>query len=469
MTTTVPLLPTPIPSRNDPNTFAARADASMAQLNATLSALNVQNVENNTLNSQVQVNADLVSASAALQFAAANFAGEWAGLTGARNIPTSVRHVGRLWMLLQNLANVASQTPADGSAYWMDVTPVSQVGGVITGGLQLTSINGGPVSGFRNWLINGDFAIHQYDSDWLTGNQKRFFDMWQTTSTIAGAPSNIQTNRGSLESVRIGTPVATLGAGEFYRHTSHIEGYNASALVGKDFTLSFEVSSSDSGVHCVSLRNFDNTQCRVFEYTLPVTGGFGSVWTKVSIFVSGGLPSTGFNDNFGVGLELGWTLAAGSSLRGGTAAWAAGGHIATANQVNKFVSTGFSQQFAIREVQVELGPVATKFERRPYHVELAACRRYYRLVGGYAGWSTTTTTLNGFAISIDQPMRIGPVAFLRDGTAAAHNPSVAFRDISTVAFSGDQSGGYLSCTCTATTANRLHNIVHGKIALVAHF
>lgn len=47
-----------------------------------------------------------------------NFKGDWSALTGPLNRPASVAHAGRIWLLLQDLANVASATPADGSAYW---------------------------------------------------------------------------------------------------------------------------------------------------------------------------------------------------------------------------------------------------------------------------------------------------------------------------------------------------------------
>lgn len=55
-------------------------------------------------------------------FAAANYKGEWSTLTGALNVPATVTHLGRLWYLKLNLANVASQTPTLGSAYWGEVS-----------------------------------------------------------------------------------------------------------------------------------------------------------------------------------------------------------------------------------------------------------------------------------------------------------------------------------------------------------
>ncbi|WP_313330346.1 hypothetical protein [Comamonas sp.] len=55
-------------------------------------------------------------------FAAANYKGEWSTLSGALNVPATVTHLGRLWYLKLNLANVTTQAPALGSAYWGEVS-----------------------------------------------------------------------------------------------------------------------------------------------------------------------------------------------------------------------------------------------------------------------------------------------------------------------------------------------------------
>ncbi len=49
--------------------------------------------------------------------AAANFKGLWSALTGPLNKPACVKHEGRFWMLLNNLANAAASEPG-ASADW---------------------------------------------------------------------------------------------------------------------------------------------------------------------------------------------------------------------------------------------------------------------------------------------------------------------------------------------------------------
>lgn len=113
--------PTP-PSRGDPVNFSTRGDlffawfpAFVIEMNAALAAI---------LASQSATEAAAASAASAASMASmtANSKGAWSGLTGPLNVPASVFHNGLAWGLLQNLANVTTQTPAQGSAYW---TPLS--------------------------------------------------------------------------------------------------------------------------------------------------------------------------------------------------------------------------------------------------------------------------------------------------------------------------------------------------------
>lgn len=57
-------------------------------------------------------------------FNAANFKGDWATLTGALNLPASVRHNGRFWLLLANVAEVTLAVPGV-SASWSPLDAAS--------------------------------------------------------------------------------------------------------------------------------------------------------------------------------------------------------------------------------------------------------------------------------------------------------------------------------------------------------
>jgi len=66
--------------------------------------------------------ADVSATAAALSESAANsaanFKGLWSSLSGALNKPATVLHDGSYWVLLNNLANVASSTPSPSNTDW---------------------------------------------------------------------------------------------------------------------------------------------------------------------------------------------------------------------------------------------------------------------------------------------------------------------------------------------------------------
>ncbi len=105
--TTVTPIPTPVPSTSDPANFAVRADATLSGMAVTFAEFNL-NVPG--------LNAAIAAGAAAV--AAANYVGSWSGLTGALNIPASVSHNGRVWLLESNTANVTTITPGV-SSQWL--------------------------------------------------------------------------------------------------------------------------------------------------------------------------------------------------------------------------------------------------------------------------------------------------------------------------------------------------------------
>ena len=98
-------LPTPPLRSDDPVTFASRADALLSALPAFVTEVNALGID------QAGTYAANAAASAASAAAAANFAGEWGGLVGDLAVPASVEHSDRLWLLLNDLADVTASEP----------------------------------------------------------------------------------------------------------------------------------------------------------------------------------------------------------------------------------------------------------------------------------------------------------------------------------------------------------------------
>lgn len=124
ITQTISSFPT-APTRSDPSTFSARADAFMGSLEDMPAEVNTWAGEANTL--KTEMNADATTATDAKNIAiiaqdmavsSANFKGNWSDLTGALNIPASVLHNGTYWMLVSNLADVTASEPSDINTDW---------------------------------------------------------------------------------------------------------------------------------------------------------------------------------------------------------------------------------------------------------------------------------------------------------------------------------------------------------------
>lgn len=130
--TPVDALPT-APDPNDRATFDSRAypfqqalsGAYRTQMNALADNVN-NNANEASLASTAAVTAAASASTAASQaVAAANFKGEWPDLIGPLNKPACVKHNGRFWMLLNNLADVTASQPGV-SADWTSLN-VGQV------------------------------------------------------------------------------------------------------------------------------------------------------------------------------------------------------------------------------------------------------------------------------------------------------------------------------------------------------
>lgn len=166
--TPVPALATDLPDPSDRTTYGPRGRAVWDwEVNTLVPGINA-------VGQAAYENAVAAEDAAQAASAAANFKGAWSSLTGALNKPAAVSHAGTVWALLNNLANVTTSTPGV-SADWFDIGGVKRNGDVMTGPLEVlpgatgaeapqaqeTAMLATTQLGFRNRVINGNFAINQ--------------------------------------------------------------------------------------------------------------------------------------------------------------------------------------------------------------------------------------------------------------------------------------------------------------------
>jgi len=159
-------------------------------------------------------------------------------------------------------------------------------------------------------------------------------------------------------------------------------------------TLSFWAKSVKAGTYCVSISAEDSSSTRKFvkEYTLVA-----NTWKKVEITFAGESGVTVNNDT-GVGLDIRWTLQAGSSRDNATNnTWnSSDTSIATSNQVNFFDDV--ANNFFLTGVMLEVGEKASPhFEHEPYDVTYKKCLRYYQRITGTAASNHYLGTLQAYA------------------------------------------------------------------------
>ena len=257
----------------------------------------------------------------------------------------------------------------------------------------LSSLNGGPIAGNRNRIINGDMRIWQRGTTFTnvpngTYCADRFslsLNGINLTITQSTDVPNAQF-KYSLQAVPASSATATEAVIRQW-----VEQQNIYDFAGQLVTTSAWVKCSKSQVK-IRLGSWNATGGGDSSQTINVTA---NTWTKIS-----------------------YTHNSYSSVT----AW--GG---TPVDSGAYVDVGFndgatltpSDYILITGVQVEPGTVATPFERRSYGQELALCQRYYfRLVNNTGASANILSTFQaitagsaqGKLLDLPVPMRSTPTA-----------------------------------------------------------
>lgn len=274
-----------------------------------------------------------------------------------------------------------------------------------------------------NPIINGNMEIWQRGTTFAAAATGQYSaDRWKYGKTSAEVVTiNRSTNvptvaqagvlfNYSLE-VDVTTADAAIAAGDLSQVEQIIEGYNWRHYAQRQFTLSFWVMSSKTGIHCVAFQN-GTDRGFVSEYTVNAA----DTWEYKTVTVSAS-PSAGtWNYTTGVGLRVTFILAAGSTFHTTAGAWQSSGQAwATSNQVNVLDNT--ANFFRITGVKLELGSVATPIQFMPFEEELARCQRYYQKSFVYG-----TAPAQNAGLALGEVRFLAPVA----GAVAFVSPSFPF-------------------------------------------
>ena len=306
-----------------------------------------------------------------------------------------------------------------------------------------TALTNRPLSN-RNIIINGAMQIAQRNANTTAITTDGYYspDRWNINISSSGTWTM---NVDSAGVNRVGpdefsnscnlictTADSSLSAGDFLVFQQRFEGLNVQQIekgtpAAESVTVSWYAKSSNTGTYICELFDNDNTRQCSKSWTINAA----NTWEKKSVTFPADATGRLDNDNL-LSFILNFWLAAGTTWTSGTlnTSWAS---TTSANRaVGQFNLAGnINNYMAITGVQMELGSVATPFERRPFGTELALCQRYYAkfnsLSGDYVGFASgvcDTTTAGFMFVQYPVAMRTSPT--LSQSSTAIYSASGFF-------------------------------------------
>ena len=243
--------------------------------------------------------------------------------------------------------------------------------------------------GFRNRIINGDMRIDQRNAGAAVTvaagggyaldrfNVQSDLGSGSTMQRVAEAPEGFAYS----QKLTIGTGATPTGS-QFGRLIYYVEGqdcidFDWTTASAKAVTLSFWTRSSLTGTFGVCLKLQAGSPYTSFFASYTINSA--NTWEYKTITIPAATMTAGTRSTTnGIGILVAWDLGEGPdrSTTAGYKASADGGTLGLTGGTKVFATSGATWQ--ITGVQLEVGSVATPFERRPYGTELMLCQRYYQ-------------------------------------------------------------------------------------------
>lgn len=278
------------------------------------------------------------------------------------------------------------------------------------------SFNGFGGSGFKNYIINGNFNVWQRGTSFVnTTTSSMSLDGNFATSVTPSGTCTISkdsitysgTVYNALKAVANNIGVSST----FYTHHTMLEGSNVHTLRNKPFVISFLIDVSHAGNYNINIRKYNasDVATKTFAKLVSLVAGVN----KVEILVPA--DSGEIQSNVSKGLTIliaGQTNTSITSVEG----WQDGNFSSITGARRWWETDGAYVKIA--QVQLEEGSIATPFENRPYGLELSLCQRYYEKIDSNRCNIPVYGTGTGFLGSVKYKVPKRTVPTISLGTAS---------------------------------------------------
>ena len=263
------------------------------------------------------------------------------------------------------------------------------LGGVKVDGTTIQAAGDGTISTTvvpmgDNRIINGDMRIDQRNNG-ASGTANGYtVDRWnyysnqaakgtwgQKLNAIAG-PVGFPYYLGFQSS----SAYAPLAADQFiiqqYLEFDAVSDFAFGSASASSITLSFWARSSLTGTFGGAIQNNGASRNYPFTYSLPTANS----WTKITLTIPGDTTGTWTVSGNSAALGVIFDLGTGSTYRAPANAWTSSPFISGATGAVSVVATN-GATFYVTGVKLEIGSVATPYNRQSLAKSLADCQRYY--------------------------------------------------------------------------------------------
>ena len=348
------------------------------------------------------------------------------------------------WVIAVNAA--ASLLPAS----------TTVLGGVKVDGTTIKAAADGTISApifmGDNRIINGDMRIDQRNGGaagtafgymvdrWAYGASRASKGTWGQVAAPSpgGFPYALSFTSSSAYA---------LTAADYFQFHQSIEADAVSDLMwgtasAQPVTLSFWARSSLTGTFSGCVGNYASTRSYPFIFSILAA----NTWTKIVLTVPGDTAGTWVMSGNAGSISVIFDLGTGTTYRGPANAWASANYVGATGAVSVVSTNG--ALFYVTGVKLEIGSVATPFNRQSLAKSMADCQRYYQQLGGYS----QSVIIQAYAASATHPVAVTiglPTTMRAAPTAAFSGSWTAANASSNNLYSGTQTLG-LNAIATAT-------------------